>query len=231
MSELFRFLDVRCDGSECAYSFTLRSGEIRLLQLASKAEKDALIDCAVGETHCAQGRIEITLGERRGNSSAPVPAQGERRRRNGAVPVIWQPIGQSRAGRVGWVGNGGLVSNLKVWENVTLPLWYHTHRDAAETERSVAHWLEMLGLAKDDWADFMAAPPSRLEHWQRKLAGLLRGLVQMPRVLVVDAMVFEDVQARLVSRWITALETFAAQGRAVLVLTDKATMLPLQKIE
>lgn len=231
MSELFRFLDVRGDGSERAYSFTLRSGEVRLLQLASKAEKDMLIDYAVGETHCAEGRIEITQGERRCNDNAAAPAQGERRRRNESVPVIWQPIGQSRAGRVGWVGNGGLVSNLKVWENVTLPLWYHTHRDAAETERSAAHWLEMLGLAPDECADFMAAPPSRLEPWQRKQAGLLRGLVQMPRVLVVDAMVFEDIKARLVSQWITALETFAAQGRTVLVLTDKATMLPLQQIE
>ena len=231
MSELFRFLEVRGENSERAYSFTLRSGEVRLLQLASKAEKDALIDCAVGEAHCEAGRIEIMQGERRGDGNAPVPAQGDRRRRNGAAPVIWQSIGQSQAGRVGWVGNGGLVSNLKVWENVTLPLWYHTHRDVAETERSVTHWLDMLGLAADEQADFMAAPPFRLEHWQRKQAGLLRGLVQMPRVLVVDAMVFEDVKARLVTRWITALETFAAQGRAVLVLTDKATMLPLQKIE
>lgn len=231
MAGLFRFLNVRGEDSERAYSFTLDAGEIRLLQLSSKAEKDMLIDYAVGETHCSQGSIEISQGERRGNSNAPIPVHGERRRRNGTVPVIWQPIGQSRAGRVGWVGNGGLVSNLKVWENVTLPLWYHTHRDAAETERSVEYWLEMLGLTADDWADFMAAAPSRLEPWQRKLAGLLRGLVQMPRVLVVDAMVFEDVKARLVTRWITALETFAAQERAVLVLTDKATMLPLQKIE
>jgi ABC-type ATPase involved in cell division len=77
----------------------------------------------------------------------------------------------------------------------------------------------------------MAAPPFALEPWQRKLAGLLRALVQMPRVLVVDAVVFEDVNARMAQSWISALEAYAAQGRAVLVLTDKATVLPWQKIE
>jgi hypothetical protein len=53
----------------------------------------------------------------------------------------------------------------------------------------------------------------------------------MPRVLVVDAVVFEDVKAHLASRWIAALESYAAQGRTVLVIADKATTLPWKKIE
>ncbi len=232
MGELFRFQDVHGEDSERVYSFTLSAGEIRLLQLASKAEKDTLIDYAVGETLCTEGRIEITQGERRRNSNAPAHGLDERRRTTEPVPVTWQPIGQSRAGRVGWVaGNGGLISNLKIWENITLPLWYHTKRDVAETERSVVYWLEKLGMEPESFAEFMAAPPFRLVPWQRKQAGLLRVLVQMPRVLVIDAVLFEDVSARQVSRWIKALEDFSAQERAVLVLADKATMLPLQKIE
>ncbi len=231
MTALFRFLDVRCEGAERAYSFTLSSGEIRLLQLASKAEKDVMIDCAIGETVCGEGSIEIVQGDRRrGNAAAAVPE--DRRRNNEPVPVIWQALGASRPGRVGWVaGHGGLISNLKIWENVTLPLWYHAQRDAPETEQGVAYWLGMLGMEQAAWTEFMAAPPYSVEPWQRKLAGLLRALVQMPRVLVVDAVLFEDIKARVARNWMTALEGYAAQGRTVLVIADKATTLPWEKIE
>lgn len=232
MVALFRFIDVRCRGSDRAYSFTLHSGETRLLQLPSKAEKDALIDLAIGETNGGEGSIEIVQGDRRRNNKTDIGPQGEKRRINGPVPMIWQPLGVSRAGRVGWVAaNGGMISNLKIWENVTLPLWYHARREVIETERSVMHWLGMLGMERDAFADFMAAPPSGIEPWQRKLAGLLRALVQMPSVLVVDAAVFDDVEAGLAHNWTTALETYAAQGHAVLVVTDQTTTLPWKKIE
>jgi ABC-type multidrug transport system ATPase subunit len=232
MTEIYRFVDVRYEGSNRTYTFTLHSGQARLLQLSGNAEKESRIDLAIGETSCARGDIEIFQGERR-CAGVPVPdLQEERRIKDEPVPVRWFSLQTSRVGRVGWVaGNGGLISNLKVWENVSLPLWYHSKRDVAETEQSVRYWLTRLGLEPTAFADFMAAPPFSIDPWQRKLAGLLRALVQMPRVLVVDAVVFEDVNARMAQSWISALEAYAAQGRAVLVLTDKATVLPWQKIE
>lgn len=232
VTELFRFVDVRCDSSDRTHSFTLHSGEVRLLQFSSKAEKDAIIDLATGETQDGEGTIEIVQGERRGGQTKEISAQEERRRRNAPVPMIWQALSASRPGRVGWVaGNGGLISNLKIWENVTLPLWYHAQHDVADTEQRVLDWLGVLGLEPSACADFMAAPPYSVEPWERKLAGLLRALVQMPRVLIVDAVVFEDVKARLAHSWIQALEAYAAQGRTVLVVADKATILPWKKIE
>jgi len=59
----------------------------------------------------------------------------------------------------------------------------------------------------------------------------LRALVQMPKVLVVDAVVFEDVNEHFAQSWVTALEAYATQGHAVLVMADKATTLPWEKIE
>lgn len=232
MGELYRFLDVRYTGSDRAYSFTLSSGETRLLQLSDKAEKETIIDWAIGESSCESGDIEIIYGDRRHAMNTDAEVKPERRQQNFPVPPVWCSLQTSRVGRVGWVsGNGGLISNLKVWENITLPLWYHSRRDAAETEKSVEHWLTLLGVDPSGCAEFMASPPYSVEPWQRKLAGLLRALVQMPRVLVVDASVFEDVKARLAQNWIAALEVYATQGRAVLVLADKATLLPWKKIE
>lgn len=232
MSALYRFHDVRCAGSDRVHSFVLHASEIRLLQLLSKDEKEAMVDLAVGDAVCAEGSIEIEQGDRRRGHPVAAPGRQERRRRNDAMPVIWLPLHASRQGRVGWVAeNGGLISNLKVWENVTLPLWYHAKHDLVETEQSVMYWLPLLGLAPESFADFMAAAPSNMELWQRKLAGLLRALVQMPRVLVVDAGVFEEIPERFAQRWLAVLEAYAAQGRAVLVLADKATLLPWNKIE
>jgi ABC-type multidrug transport system ATPase subunit len=232
MRKLYRFTDVSYEGSVRVFSFTLNSGEIRLLQLLDKAEKEMIIDLAIGETSCVKGDIEITQGDRRSEKSPLSGSLENRRLRDGTAPVIWSSMQTSRVGRVGWVAaNGGLISNLKIWENITLPLWYHTKRDAEETEKNVEYWLTILAIDPAACANFMAAPPYSVDPWQRKLAGLLRALVQMPRVLVVDAGVFEDVKTRIAQAWISALEAYASQDRAVLVLADKATVLPWQKIE
>ena len=88
-------------------------------------------------------------------------------------------------GSIGWVPeNGGLISNLKTWENVTLPLWYHGKRRVAETEEKTARWLAALGVEEQAMAAFMASPPGRLSTLERKRAGLLRGLLLAPRALV-----------------------------------------------
>jgi len=232
MTALFRFFDVRCEGSDRAYSFTLCSGEMRLLQLSHQAEKDAMIDLAVGETVCVEGAIEVVQNDRIPDNTELIGLREKKVRNNEAAPIIWQQLSISPMGRVGWVAaNGGLISNLKIWENATLPLWYHARREVIETENSVMHWLGVLGFEQDKLAEFMAASPHDIEPWQRKLVGLLRALVQMPRVLVVDAVVFEDVKEHLRCRWIAALEAYAAQGNAVLVMADKQTTLPWEKIE
>ena len=231
MTELYRFINVRFEGSARTLTFTLHSGELRLLQLADKIEKDAIIDFTTGDSVCDEGNIEIIQGDRRRSKETVTKVQEERRLSNAPVPVLWQSVQTNQLGRVGWVAaNGGLISNLKVWENVTLPLWYHGKREMAETEHNVIYWLTMLGLEPSVFAEFMAALPHTIEPGQRALAGMLRALLQMPRVMIVDAGVFEDVAAHLAQRWITALETYASQGRAVLVLADKATQLPWEII-
>lgn len=231
MSALFRFDGVRCAGLERAFTFTMHAGELRLLQLFSIDAKNAMIDLAIGEAVCVEGAIEIAQGDRRRKQNA-VRALGERRRNVGTAPLIWQQLSARLPGRVGWVAaNGGMISNLRVWENVTLPLWYHARRDVVETEQRVTHWLGLLGLVRDEFAEFMAAHPHSIEPWQRKLAGLLRALVQGSSVLVVDAALFENVKDNLVRCWIIALEAYATEGRAVLVIADHESSLPWEKIE
>jgi len=204
MADLLQFSGVACADWASPHSFTLHAGETRLLQTASEAEKDAAIDVALGIRACEEGMVLL---------------QG-------------LPLRDGKPGSVGWVAaNGGLISNLKVWENVTLPLWYHAVHAVAETEQRVADWLSVLGMAEDEREAYMEATPDRLGALQRKLAGLLRGLVQMPLVLVVDAALFDGAAPHHMSVWTGALEAYAAQGRAVLAVADRDVALTWQIIE
>ncbi len=231
MGPLYKFDSVQSEDGQQVYSFVLNAGQIRLLQVASRAEKDAVIDLALGRLVCNNGSIEFAQGERRHRQQA-VPTGQERRHNSQPLPVIWRKLMPGLASNVAWVAaQGGLISNLKVWENITLPLWYASRRDVDATEKELVYWLEIMGLPHDMFAEFMAAPPYRLEMWQRKFAGLLRALLHPAKVMVVDATVFEEVEQSLVNRWAAALDAYAAQSRTVLVVSDKAMALPWEKIE
>lgn len=120
-------------------------------------------------------------------------------------------------GSIGWVPeNGGLISNLKVWENVTLPLWYHGKRRVADAEAQAARWLSLLGMSEEEMAVFMENPAARLTPQGRKRAGLLRALLQAPRVLVLDAALFTGVNRETRAAWHAALEALTQTGCAVL---------------
>ncbi len=205
MAALLQFTAVAIDKTS-SLSFSIGAGETRILKVASQEAKAAAIDMSLGEM---------------------LPAQGE-------ILLQGNPLQTARRGGIGFIpAAGGLISNLKTWENVTLPLWYHGRRQTQAVEETVSRWLTELGLDPQEWEKFMASSAARLKPVERKLAGLLRGLVQAPQVLVIDAALFEEVEASQSRIWIAVLEKFVheADGRAVLVVAHVATLLPWRIIE
>ncbi len=93
--------------------------------------------------------------------------------------------------RVGVVPEqGGLISNLKVWENILLPAWYHRRLDAAAAEpRVVALWHE-ADPGAGDLRELMGRLPDRLTTFERRLAALVRALLPKPDLLVYDFLTF-----------------------------------------
>jgi ABC-type transporter Mla maintaining outer membrane lipid asymmetry ATPase subunit MlaF len=173
-------------------TFVLEQGTVRVLHLASREEKVSVVDLALGER---------------------APDAGSVRLEGGALDA-------APPGSLGWVPeNGDLIGNLKTWENVTLPLWYHRTRRVAETEAALSRWLAALGVPEGAMAAFMASPAARLNALERKRAGLLRGLLLAPRVLVVDAGLFSGVSLEEGTAWKAALDELAAgeAGSSVLV--------------
>jgi phospholipid/cholesterol/gamma-HCH transport system ATP-binding protein len=79
---------------------------------------------------------------------------------------------------------GGLISNLKVFENVTLPLLYHSSGSGREIgERAIAA-LERLG-----WKGNLFDLPGSLSTFQRRTAGFARVIAMDPEVVVYDRLV------------------------------------------
>ena len=198
MKTLLQFSDVTC-GKITGLCFSLAVGQIAILQVHNK-NKGLVMELALGEKTPEKGTIFF-----RG-----------------------KPLEESIPGEIGWVpSNGGVIGNLKVWENITLPLWYHHKRAPLATEQVLGGWLQTLEPEKNDWADFMARPSARLGIRDRKLVGLLRGLVLAPRLLVADAGLFNDTDQAVCNSWMVALEKFvkAAEDCAVLVISDGAEPL------
>lgn len=205
MTALLEFNNVALDKGS-TLSFSVRSGEMLVLQTSTQEAKAFVIDLALGNA---------------------VPE-------NGKVLLQGKSLAESRAGSIGWIpAKGGMLSNLKAWENITLSLWFHSKREPILTEEKISGLLRELKMDQLEWGRFMSSPAARLSPLERKLVGLIRGLVLAPSLLLIDAGLFEEVEASQSRDWITLLEKYVqdVEGRALLVVASTAITLPWKLIE
>lgn len=84
--------------------------------------------------------------------------------------------------RMGFVfQNGALISNLNVYDNIALPLRYHTDLSETEIFNKVYSWLEKTELSKNIY-DF----PAELTTSQKKGIGLIRAVINSPKYIFLD---------------------------------------------
>jgi phospholipid/cholesterol/gamma-HCH transport system ATP-binding protein len=84
--------------------------------------------------------------------------------------------------RVGIVHpGGGLISNLKVLENVTLPLLYHS----PESGRGIAE-RAIAALEQAGYRGNLFELPGRLSAFQRRVTGFARAIAMDPDLVVYD---------------------------------------------
>lgn len=83
--------------------------------------------------------------------------------------------------------DGGLISNLRVWENLALPLEYH---DLPGSETIESRALEVFldtGLTADEAARITGLLPDELTRYERCLTSFVRGMLIEPEILVFNA--------------------------------------------
>jgi len=89
--------------------------------------------------------------------------------------------------RIGVVpADGGLISNLKAWENLLLPAWYHRGLTAEQAERPVAEIFDQLGPGEAGLKQRMGELPGQLSLYERRVVALARAMLMEPDILIYD---------------------------------------------
>lgn len=98
--------------------------------------------------------------------------------------------------RIGMVWNrGGLVSNLKVRENVFLPLAYHKGERAENVEEKVEALFLKMGWESKDLPAYMGRLPGTLPLHEKKLVCLIRVMLSRPDLVIYESL-FDGLNLR-----------------------------------
>ena len=82
--------------------------------------------------------------------------------------------------------NGGLLSNLRVWENLVLPAWYERVAPLPELEARFVRALQRLGMQEGDIELVAAALPATLERDRKRMLCLVRAAILQPGLMLLD---------------------------------------------
>lgn len=178
---------------ECA-SFSMPEGNFCAVLAETDFDKNLILRALTGLTRLDSGRVFIFGKE---ISSITYAELGEVRKKMGVV-----------------LNSGGLVSNLKVWENLMLPLAYHASISYNDMEEKMMNVLNNLGYNDD-----LNMLPGPLPTYKKKLLGLARAILTEPELIIYDS-VFDGLSADIRSRVLEVVNAFHEEkkGRASLFL-------------
>jgi len=159
MDATVRFIDAVLDPVLKGANYSFEPGTISAVVTAGEDVNALLVRVLTGLTRLQEGQV-LVLGRDLGLLSRD--GQDEVRRRIGIV-----------------YPDGGLISNLKVLENVTLPVLYHTGESSREIERRAIALLDRFGCR-----EVLFELPGNLSASRRRRAGFARAFALEPEVIV-----------------------------------------------
>jgi len=203
MSVAVMFRDVSYSNVLRDFSSEIEEGERVLIVTAREEESTALTRLLTGFLMPEQGSIVIS-----GNSTAEATPEQlmQTRIRMGIIPF-----------------QGGLVSNLKMWENIFLPYYYHTGKPKPEDDELALNYLKKLNCSEKHLAF-----PAHLSLYEKRVAAFTRAAIMQPDIMIYCntlERISELDQASLAS----VLDDFHTEktGRTSIYLAS-TTELPLQ---
>ncbi len=120
-------------------------------------------------------------------------------------PVAWLPE------------DGGLISNLKAWENIILlpglvEATPQTHEARLQT------LCQLLPSPAREWPVLLELPVARLDATERRVVGALRCLIAAPEIWMVDGRIFADA---IFLRFWRGLVQFTAEVKVMVIGADQ----------
>jgi len=194
-----RDLFFRLDGREIFQGLNLRlsRGEIYIILGASGSGKSLLLKLLGGLISPGGGSVEIE-----GISLATASKE----------------VLQAMRVKMGFVfQDAALISNMSIFDNVALPLRYHTQLGEPEVQSRVA---EKMGLFEVD-RTYDHSIPAQVSLGMRKRAALARALILEPQLLFLDEPVM-GLGVEAMDLIVSVLSTYQQRVRAtVLVVTSE----------
>jgi phospholipid/cholesterol/gamma-HCH transport system ATP-binding protein len=196
MTEMIRVENITYPESMSTTSFTINAGEMTLLLTPKDEVSSFLTRAIIGLEKPVSGSVFL-LGTVTG--ALTVRELHEIRRRIGVA-----------------FGSGGLISNLRIWENLALPLSYHQNLNSDEIVARGSALLERLGFTGS-----LTALPGNLTTSQKKIVGVARAMLIDPDVMVYESPVSGLTQEEKANLYNIITEFHREKpGRASLLITS-----------
>ena len=187
-----------------ALSCDIMAGQVARFTCAVQAQREELWALLTGLQRPRHGRISWA-----GQDLYALPGRERLRlfQRVGAVPH-----------------DGGLISNLRAWENIVLPVWYHRGIDVSRAEAEIVRIFRELGLENESIRRLMRCLPDPLSAGERRWVAIARAMLMEPDIMVYDAPftgVERDAAARLL-RLIVQFHRARTERVSVFLLPDES---------
>lgn len=201
------FRDVSYPGFFDFFSCEIHAGCSALIVTSGDAENNILSRLLTGLTHPSSGSVWLNSQEIASLESDQI---NDLRHRIGIVPA-----------------NGGLISNLKVWENITLPTVYHRGAVSPEEEATASAYLEQLGYRGN-----VMALPAHLSLQEKRIVALIRTWLTRPAIVVYNHR-YEDLPAQELATFSRLASEFhtACSDRISLYLASSADLAVKLKVD
>lgn len=156
--------------NECFHSVSLELTEGAVAKIITHSDYDAkvLLDSIVSVREPIHGQVFLF------NKSIYSIPRKERMKIFKKIGVVWR--------------NGGGISNLTVWENITLPLSYHMRTKPEEGEELVAGIFRHPGRDSAALSEIMDKYPGALPFHEKKLMGVVRAMILKPEFILYDSL-------------------------------------------
>lgn len=79
-----------------------------------------------------------------------------------------------------------LINNLRAWENLVLPYWYHHAGSLHEHDEYLMQLLDRMEFDVDKMVQMMSKLPGQLDWPQRRVVALLRAIMQRATMWVLE---------------------------------------------
>lgn len=194
-------------------SFGLAEGTLGKITADSDKSKDILLELMLGLTRPSQGKISLFNHDLSASTTKEIY---QLRTRCGVV-----------------LSGGGLISNLKIRENLALPLQYHAATSQEAMEDILMELLGQTGIlptGEEDFIEYFGRPPGLLSFYEKRIMALVRAMSLDPLLMIYDS-VLEGISKESAQKILEFTLDFHRQkpGRASLYLTvHEDTLEPIK---